>query len=91
MTDSNTTPMFRRATCQRTWPETGTEDYCWLEIGPDHWVGTNRLCESEDEAVEMQNQTGHGERKIGSLAITATLGWIRQTADPGTVEVFDPA
>jgi hypothetical protein len=82
--------MFRRATCQRTWPETGCETYHWLEIAPDSWVGTNRLCESEDEAKEMQNQCGYGERQTGKLAITATLGWIRLTADPDTVEVFDP-
>ena len=92
--------MFRRATSTRTWPE-GAESYCWLEIKPDSFVGTSRLCESEDEAIEMQNQCGHGEpqeyktdkdgRKYRTMSITATLGWIRQTSDPNTVKVLDPA
>jgi len=89
--------IFRRAISVRTWPESKfewsgtTETYHWLEVIPDGFIGTNRLCESKDEAIEMQNSTGHGERKTGSMAMTATLGYIRMTSNQGTVEVFDPA
>jgi len=89
--------MFRRTTSVRTWPEgefewSGTtETYHWLEISPDGFVGTNRLCESEDEAIEIQNECGYGERRTKMKSLLAGLRYIGQTANPGTVEVFDPA
>jgi len=99
--------MFRRATSVRTWPKgefdwSGTtETYHWLEVQEDRWVGTSRLCENEEEAVQMQKETGHAKpqeyktdkdgRKYRTMQITMDLGYIRQTSDPDTVEVFDPA
>jgi len=89
--------MFRRATTVRTWPEgphewSGTiETYHWLEVKKDVWIGTNRLCESKDEAIEMQNQTGYGKRKTKCLQIGAATRWLQMTADSGTLEIFDPA
>ena len=89
--------MFRRATMQRTWPEgefdwSGTtETYHWLEVKPDVWMGTNRLCENEAEAIEIQNETGYGERKTKTLAIGCATRYLQLTADPNTLKIFDPA
>jgi len=89
--------MFRRATSVRTWPEgkfewSGTtQTFHWLEVKQDVWIGTNRLCESEDEAIEIQNQTGYGKRKTKALQIGAATRFLQQTSDPDTLEIFDPA
>ena len=89
--------MFRRATMQRTWPKgqhewSGTtETFHWLEVEPDLWIGTNRICESEVEAKDMQEYCGYGERKTKTRSMLAHTRYLRQTADSETLEIFDPA
>jgi len=89
--------MFRRATSVRTWPKgphewSGTtETYHWLEVSKDGFIGTSRLCESEAEAIEMQNYCGYGNRKRKTRSMLCSLGYIRMQADEDTFELFDPA
>lgn len=89
--------MFRRATMQRTWPEgqhewSGTtETFHWLEIKPDLWIGTSRLCENEGEAKDMQKYCGYSERKTKTLSMLTHTSYLKLTSDQDTLEIFDPA
>jgi len=81
--------MFRRASCQMTIANK-PETFYFLEVRENGFIGTNRLCETVDEAIHMQNETGHGENHKGPMHMTLALRYLRMTSDPDTLELFDP-
>ncbi len=81
--------MFRRATCQMTIAGK-SETFYFLEVTPDGFIGTNRLCKTKDEAIMMQNEVGHGDEPKNFMQMTLATRYLRMTSDPETLEIFDP-
>ncbi len=80
---------FRIAETKRTWEEhSHTETYHWLELKPDLWTGTNRPCETREEAMELLEKSGHGAKQTGSLEMLAHTRFLKTTADPGTFKII---
>lgn len=86
MNDDST---FRIAEVKRTWDEgKDAETHYWLELKPDLWTETNRPCESREEAVEMLEQSGYGERQTKTLHMLAHTRYLRMTSDRDTFKVI---
>ena len=81
--------MFRLLSCQMTIADK-PETFYFLEVKPDGFVGTNRLCETMDEAIYMQNEVGHGDDPSGLLHMTLSSRFLRMNSDRDTLEIFDP-
>jgi len=80
--------MFRRAIAKGTF-DGQPETFYFVEVNDDSWIGTNRLCASEDEAREIKESTGHGKRKTGSMQLTMATRYLRMTSDE--LEILEPA
>lgn len=87
MNDDNT--MFRRAECQVAFGDDKPETFYLLEVRPNGFINTNRLCETMEEAINLQNEVGHGSEPKGSQVITFAERYLRMTSVPGTLKIID--